>query len=88
MKVTKESATVWRGGGRRYFTKSAAINAEARASYNQIVKSSGRCECGSQFVDGYGEMNDYCLYHDHTKPLYRRYIRLATLRILKARGES
>ena len=88
MIVTKETAIVWRGGGRRFFTKSAAINAEARASYNQIVKSSGRCECGSQFVAGYGEMNDYCLYHDRTKPLYRRYIRLATLRILKARGES
>ena len=88
MIVTKESATVWRGGGRRYLTKSAAINAEARASYNQIVKSSGRCECGSQFADGYGEMNDHCMYHDRTNPLYRRYIRLATLRILKAEGES
>ena len=86
MNISKETATVFRGGGRRFFTKPAAINAEARASYNKIVKSSGRCECGTQFVEGYGDMNDYCLYHDHTKPLYRRYVRFSIFLMSKVGG--
>lgn len=31
MTILKETATVYRGGGRRYFSKSAAIRAEAMA---------------------------------------------------------
>ena len=78
MPVTTETATVYRGGGRRWFSKSAAINAEAKAAYNAIVKSKHLCECGSQFIDGFGEINDYCRYHDRSEPIYGRYIRYAT----------
>ena len=75
--ITIETATVYRGGGRRWFTKSAAIHAEAKAAYNKSVKAKGLCECGSQFIHGYGEVNDYCRYHDRTEPVYGRYIRYA-----------
>jgi len=34
-----ETATVYRGGGRRYFTKRAAVVAEARAKLRE------RCDC-------------------------------------------
>jgi hypothetical protein len=39
MQVTSESAKVYRGGGRRWFTLRAACRAEARA------KMKARCEC-------------------------------------------
>lgn len=37
--INKEVATVYRGGGRRWFTPQAAANAEAGAAIN------ARCEC-------------------------------------------
>ncbi len=75
--VTDEVAIVYRGGGRRWFSLGAAINAEAKAAYKKIVKQSGRCECGSQFIDGFGDVYDYCRYHDMGTPIYGRYIRYA-----------
>ena len=82
--ITSESATVYRGGGRRWFTKSAAIHAEAKAAYNKAVKDKGLCECGSTFIDGYGDIGDYCRYHDCDDPVYGRYIRYAKHKIRKS----
>lgn len=82
--IQAETAKVYRGGGRRFFTKSAAIHAEAKASYNAVVKDKGLCECGSQFIAGYGDINDYCRYHDRSEPIYGRYIRYAEHIIKKA----
>jgi hypothetical protein len=50
MTVTKEVATVWRGGGRRYLTARAAVKAEAVA----IIKAKHPSErhdpeCGGGF---------------------------------------
>lgn len=77
MTVPTETATVYRGGGRRWFTKSAAINAEAMAAYKAILKSKDLCTCGNQFIDGFGEVDDYCRYHDRTERIFGRYIRYA-----------
>lgn len=85
--ITSENAIVYRGGGRRFFTKAAAINAEAKASYNARVKAKGLCECGSQFIAGFGEFNDHCHYHDHTGPIYGRYIRYVS-RLIKHGNEA
>ena len=58
---TQETATVWRGGGRRWFTKKAACRAEANALMRK------RCECdpGDEVTPGYA-----CHYHDEKN--YRR----------------
>lgn len=42
MSVTTETAVVYRGGGRRYFTKAAAYRAEAKA---QLRAEMGGCQC-------------------------------------------
>jgi len=80
--VQTEAATVYRGGGRRWFTRQAAINAEANVAYQAIVKSNGLCDCSSQFIEGYGDMDECCRYHDRSSPVYGRYIRYVS-RIIK-----
>lgn len=52
MSVTKETATVYRGDGRRYLTKSAAIHAEAKA----LIKAKHPSE------KPYYEPQGYCSY--------------------------
>lgn len=48
MGVSKETATAWRGGGRRWFTLNAALRAEARAAI------AAKCECESpSYADRY-----------------------------------
>lgn len=42
MAVTKEAATVYRGGGRRFLTLKSAIKAEAR---RKIKSRYGKCAC-------------------------------------------
>ncbi|WP_019573308.1 hypothetical protein [Curvibacter lanceolatus] len=81
--ITTETATVYRGGGRRWFTKKAAIWAEAKKSYQACVHNKGRCECGSQFIDGFGQMDDYCHYHDRSQPVFSRYTRFVSYLIAK-----
>lgn len=84
MTVTTETATVYKGGGRRYFSKSAAIHSEARAAYRVAIKSKDRCDCSTEFHEGFGDYNDTCKYHDHSEPVYGRYIRFAEHCIKKA----
>lgn len=84
MTFTVEAAIVYRGGGRRFFTKSAAINSEAKAMYQAATKAKGRCECDPG--RGYGpdeEPGCVCKYHDHSDPVFGRYIRYAKHRISK-----
>ena len=64
MTVTTETATVYRGGGRRWFSKKAAIKAEASKLYRQRFKP--RCECdkdtvGIDYTTGY--FPETCYYH-------------------------
>jgi hypothetical protein len=59
--ITAETATVYRGGGRRYFTKRAAIAAEARA------KLKTRCDCDycdHPEMPGCPTEHMPCRYHD------------------------
>lgn len=58
MKITTETATVYRGGGRRWFTKDAASRAEARA------KIRTRCDCSRHrsFHPRDGD-EEVCIYH-------------------------
>ena len=81
--ITSEVATVYRGGGRRWFTRSAAINAEAKAKYKAATDLEDRCYCDTIKWDGQ-EFNDACKYHDHSSPVYGRYIRYAAHCIAKA----
>lgn len=84
-----ETATVYRGGGRRWFSKKAAIRAEANKAYQARVKDKQRCGCGGEFSDVFGQIDDYCHYHDRTQPIYSRYIRFAQYVIGKAtQGEK
>ncbi len=85
MPVTTETAQVFRGGGRRWFSKGAAIHGEARAMYQAASKAKGRCDCDSGRGYGPGEEPGYmCKYHDHSDPVYGRYIRYAQHLIKKA----
>jgi len=64
--ATPETATVWRGGKRRYFTKGAAERADARA----LIKR--KCECcnGDEITPPY-----VCTYHADPRK-YARMVRL------------
>jgi hypothetical protein len=71
--VTKETATVYRGGGRRWFTKKAACTAEARARL--------KADCGCDYCDheGYGRENLPCQYHDGSERADKILRRLAAI---------
>ena len=79
MPVTTEKATVFKGGGRRYFSKSAAIHSEARASFRAAVRSKeDRCNCETIDDDMFGgTYTSPCKYHDHGGPVFVRYMRFA-----------
>lgn len=85
MPVTTETATVYKGGGRRYFSKGAAIHSEARAAFRAAVRSKeDRCNCETVNHEGFGEYTDPCKYHDHGGPVFVRYMRFAKHCISKA----
>lgn len=68
MTVSAETATVYRGGGRRWLTRKAAERAEARA----IIKL--RCEC-SRSDPAIGYYGYTCRYHADPDR-YARMVRL------------
>ena len=72
MKVTIETATVYRGGGRRWFTQAAACRAEARARL--------KVDCGCDYIDheGYGRQYLPCALHhpDRYPKIVRRLTRI------------
>lgn len=67
MGVKAETATVWRGGGRRWLTKLAAERAEARSTIKR------RCEC--ERGDGNRYPDYICALHEDPAR-YQRMIRL------------
>lgn len=52
--ITQEVATVWRGGGRRWFSKQAACRAEAR----RMMRKRCECDAGDSVTPSYS-----CRYH-------------------------
>jgi hypothetical protein len=72
--IATEAATVYRGGGRRWFTLKSACKAEARNRIKAL------CECDKGEIDysPYGTPPYYCRYHqDERYPkILRRLTRL------------
>lgn len=70
--VEVEQATVYRAvGGRRYFTKAAALNGYAKAKFRRKHP----CECESaNYADGYPGFT--CHVHDLRDKVLPRYLRL------------
>jgi hypothetical protein len=70
--VNPETATVYRGGGRRWFTPQAACRAEARARL--------KVDCGCDYCDheGYGREHITCSRHkpDRYPKIVRRLTRI------------
>ncbi len=76
--IQPESATVYRGGGRRWFTKTAAERAEAR----KLLKT--RCECS----EGDWQTPAYtCLLHRDPIKLDRM-VRLTVAMVVRRRALS
>jgi hypothetical protein len=70
-----ETAQVYRGGGRRWFTRQAAERAEARKAWNRV------CECDeSDSATGYP--GHVCTVHSDPKK-YQRRIRLYVAMFLR-----
>jgi hypothetical protein len=70
MNVTPEPATVFRGGGRRWFTLRAACRAEAR----ELLKK--HCDCDYCDHEGWGREHLPCRLHDSDR--YPRIIKRLT----------
>lgn len=74
MLITKETATVYRGGGRRWFTKKSACRAEARAR----LKQDCACDyCDHPEMPGAGREDLPCQYHDGSERAAKILRRLA-----------
>lgn len=81
MTVTTETATVYRGGRRRWFSLDAAIKAEAQMLHRQRFKPRCECEDGDEHMLG-----ETCQYHEYE--FYRKFVRRVT-RLIKTRiGEQ
>ena len=70
MIVEQQTATVFRGGGRRFFTKRAAYRAAAKAKINEYCD----CDPGDPAT---GEAADICEYHEDMDKWERLVTRLA-----------
>lgn len=72
MNVQTEQATVYRGGGRRWFTKKAAARAEAARLYRS------RYPCTCEPADYSCQYPGYaCAHHtDHREKFVRRVVKL------------
>ena len=79
MSISSEQATVYRGGGRRWFTKRAAAKAEARA----LIFRRYPCDCDKHNYD-----NDYssevCHLHAMESSRYGKLIRRVARFYLRA----
>ena len=75
--VTTETATVYRGAGRRWFTRRAAYRAVARAVVNERCRETGDCDGGeADALAGY--VPPGCRWHrdpDHAERLLTRLAR-------------
>lgn len=72
MTVIVETATVYRGGGRRWFSLRAACNAEAGAIMR--TKDKPRCECQeAEYENGFMySPSDTCVLHEHDRYTKRK----------------
>lgn len=82
--ISKEPAIVFRGGGRRWFTRQAAANAEAKAAINL------RCDCDSGHwpIRHPMEPPHICEYHcdlERYAKIKRRLARMAVKQYLEAK---
>lgn len=71
--IQSEQATVYCGGGRHWFTKRGAANAQAKS------KIKTRCECEVNYHEGYGVEHILCSYHvdrERFKKIVRRLARI------------
>lgn len=71
--ISKETAIVYRGGGRRWFSKKAAAKAEAKAMIRK------RCECSRThyYSDGSFDPGETCHWHADIERFVRYRDRLA-----------
>lgn len=84
MVVTTEQATVYRGGGRRWFSLNAACNAEAAKLHRERFRKDCYC-CDNSYSERYGhEPGETC--HLHAAKFYSRW-RRRVARILAARPQ-
>jgi len=80
MAVKSENATVYRGGGRRWFTKYAAERAEAKAIINR------RCECApgdDPIMDGPYITPPYVCYYHNDRVKFERMVRLLVVMFVR-----
>lgn len=76
-----ESATVFRAGGRRFFSKLAAIRAYAR----QKVNAKHRCDCEQgDYSSGYPGYD--CGIHEGRDRLTARYVRFLRAKLRKVKS--
>lgn len=96
MNVTTETATVYRGGGRRWFSKAAAINAEAGKVLRNWIRDTKRCEC-SPYTGEWDAFSgdpgpEYCRYcerdGDYSKRLYKKTVALVARKSAYQEGKK
>lgn len=79
--IQVETATVYRGGSRRFFTKQSALKNYAREKF----RAKHRCECEEgDYASGYGGYT--CHIHDIFDKVMPRYLRVLKRAIAKAEG--
>jgi hypothetical protein len=79
MKIQIEQATVYRGGGRRWFTKAAAIKAEAKA---YLFKKHG-CTCEKHSDPDNGYYPETCYLHAMDTDRFKKYVRRVARMLVK-----
>lgn len=67
--IRVETATVYRGGGRRWFSVWSACHAEAKALHKAHFRE--RCDCGSAEPE-FGDAGSTCQYHEQA--FYTRFV--------------
>ena len=80
MAITTETAVVYRGGGRRWFSLKTAIKAEARAIHRARFRS--RCHCSAPDY-AVGDSGETCQFHEAA--FFNKFTRRVE-RLLKARS--
>lgn len=84
--IAVETAKVWRGGGRRWFSIKAAINAEARALHRKHF--SERCYCSDHHPDPepFGTPGETCPFHEPA--YYDRFTRRVRAILARSAGTT
>lgn len=75
--VQTETAQVYRGGGRRFFTRKAAERSEAKS----IIRT--RCECEHGDGSPYGYPGQTCTYHAMAPQQFERLVHLLIIMFIR-----